>query len=62
MALQNHVHFHHILILVLKDSTLRESLKSPLFKRLKETGMLLGEHDGGCLLFEKEEEVKELMR
>lgn len=45
----------------LKDCTLREALKSPLFKRLNETGMLLGEHDGGCLLFEKESEVKELL-
>lgn len=45
----------------LKDCTLREALKSPLFKRLNETGMLIGEHDGGCLLFEREKEVKELL-
>jgi len=45
----------------LNDCTLREALKSPLFTKLNETGMLLGEHDGGCLLFEKENEVKELV-
>ncbi len=45
----------------LKDCTLREALKSPLFRKLNETGMLIGEHDGGCLLFQKEKEVKELI-
>lgn len=45
----------------LKDCTLREALKSPLFKKLNETGMLLGEHNGGCVLFEKEEEVRGLI-
>jgi MoaA/NifB/PqqE/SkfB family radical SAM enzyme len=45
----------------LKDCTLRKALKSPLFRKLEETGMLLGEHDGGCLLFQNEEEVKKLV-
>jgi MoaA/NifB/PqqE/SkfB family radical SAM enzyme len=45
----------------LKDCSLRDALKSPLFRKLNETGMLMGEHDGGCLLFQKEEEVKELI-
>ncbi|MBL4934684.1 radical SAM protein [Clostridium sp. YIM B02515] len=45
----------------IKDCTLLEALQSPLFKRLKETGMLLGEHAGGCLLFEKELQVKGLL-
>ena len=45
----------------LKDCTLREALKSPLFRKLNETGLLLGEHEGGCLLFEKENEVRELI-
>lgn len=45
----------------LEDCTLREALKSPLFRKLNETGMLLGEHEGGCLLFQKEDEVKELI-
>jgi MoaA/NifB/PqqE/SkfB family radical SAM enzyme len=46
----------------LNDCTLIEALRSPLFRKLNDTGMLLGEHDGGCLLFEKENEVKELLR
>lgn len=45
----------------LKDCTLREALKSPLFRKLKETEMLIGDHAGGCVLFEKENEVKELI-
>lgn len=45
----------------LKDCTLLEALQSPLFRKLKETEMLMGEHSGGCLLFEKEEEVKKLL-
>jgi MoaA/NifB/PqqE/SkfB family radical SAM enzyme len=44
----------------LKNCTLRDALKSPLFRKLNETGMLIGEHSGGCLLFEKEDEVKKL--
>lgn len=45
----------------LKERTLREALKSPLFKSLEETGMLLGEHDGGCVLFRQKAEVKKLI-
>jgi len=45
----------------LKDCTLREALKSPLFKKLTDTGLMLFEHDGGCVLFEKENEVKKLI-
>lgn len=45
----------------LKKSSLREALKSPLFKKLKDNEMLLGDHVGGCLLFEKEEDVKGLL-
>lgn len=46
----------------LKDSKLEEALMSPLFKKLNESNMLIGEHDGGCLLFAKEEEVKSLLK
>jgi MoaA/NifB/PqqE/SkfB family radical SAM enzyme len=45
----------------LKDCTLLDALQSPLFKKLKESEMLLGEHTGGCLLFQKEEEVKGML-
>ena len=45
----------------LKDVTLIEALKSPFFKKLRNSELLAGEHTGGCLLFEKEKEVKELL-
>lgn len=46
----------------LKNTSLLDALQSPLFKRLSESEMLLGDHKGGCVLFEKEEEVKKLLR
>lgn len=45
----------------LKESNLLDALRSHLFKKLNEAEMLLGEHKGGCVLFGKEEEVKELL-
>lgn len=45
----------------LKKCSLLEALESPLFKRLKEAELLIGEHKGGCVLFEKEQEVKKLL-
>jgi len=45
----------------LKNSSLLDALQSPLFKKLSAAEMLLGEHKGGCVLFEKEEEVKKLL-
>jgi len=45
----------------LKESSLLDALQSPLFKKLSKSQMLLGEHKGGCVLFEKEEEVKKLL-
>lgn len=45
----------------LQKSTLWQALNSPLFNQLKESGMLIGEHNGGCLLFEKENEVMDII-
>lgn len=45
----------------LKNSSLIQALQSPLFCRLGEKGMLLGEHDGGCILFQKEKAVQQLL-
>jgi len=45
----------------LKEKNLLQALQSPLFLRMKEKNMLLGEHEGGCLLFQKEKQVKELL-
>jgi len=44
----------------LRDTSLREALKSPLFTRLREEGVLTVEHTGGCVLFEQEEKVAQL--
>lgn len=43
------------------ESGLKEALKSPFFKRLRDSGLVGGEHTGGCTLFEYEEHVKELL-
>ncbi|MDD2979949.1 MAG: radical SAM protein [Hespellia sp.] len=42
----------------LKDVSLRAALDSPLFRRLQDSGTLITEHRGGCVLFEQEETVK----
>ncbi|ACL75499.1 radical SAM protein [Ruminiclostridium cellulolyticum] len=45
----------------LREVCLKDALKSPLFARLDSEGLLLGEHRGGCMLFEKKAEVDALM-
>lgn len=45
----------------LKENSLVTALHSPLFRRLNEEGILLGEHEGGCQLFQKENLVKQLL-
>lgn len=42
----------------LLHTTLRDALQSPLFRRLNAEGLLTGEHTGGCVLFEQEQQVK----
>ena len=44
----------------LKEKSILDALSSPLFKGLVDSGLLNAEHTGGCLLHEKEEEVKKL--
>ena len=44
-----------------REKTLLEVLRSPFFKRLREKGLVGGEHDGGCALFEHEADVKALL-
>ena len=43
------------------DNNLLDVLDSKLFVKLRESGMLIGDHRGGCLLFEKEEDVKNFL-
>ena len=40
---------------------LREALRSPLFSKLKSEGTLFEQHTGGCVLFQQESQVKELL-
>ncbi|MBQ8537860.1 MAG: radical SAM protein, partial [Clostridia bacterium] len=44
-----------------KDTSLREALHSPLFTALRQGNLLTEDHSGGCVLFEKEEQVKTLL-
>lgn len=44
-----------------RQGGLRQALKSPLFGRLKDTGVLQQEHTGGCVLFYRQEDVRQLV-
>ena len=46
----------------LKSCSLREALQSPLFRKLELGGYLTGEHLGGCALFGREEEIREIVK
>ena len=44
-----------------KDTSLREAMNSRLFKALQKEGVLLDDHDGGCVLYEKRHEVEAIL-
>lgn len=44
-----------------KDTSLLEALNSKLFKSLRDGGLLMDDHEGGCVLFEHEDDVKRLL-
>ncbi len=44
-----------------KDASLFEVLDSKLFKSLRDGGLLLDDHEGGCVLFEHKDEVERLL-
>ena len=44
-----------------RDSSLKEAMHSPLFRKLREGGYLLEDHSGGCVLYEKRELVEQLI-
>ncbi len=46
----------------IKNSSLREAMHSPLFMALQSGDILLDDHDGGCVLYEKRELVEQLMQ
>lgn len=45
----------------IKDTSLREAIHSPLFTALRSGGILLDDHSGGCVLYEKRELVETLI-
>lgn len=44
-----------------KSSSLREAMHSPLFTALREGELLVDDHNGGCVLYEKREQVEALL-
>ncbi len=42
----------------IRDMTLMEAMESPLFRRLRESDVLMEDHTGGCVLFDKVETVR----
>lgn len=40
----------------------KEALKSPLFRKLRDVRLVGGDHDGGCALFEHRDEVEALLK
>ena len=45
-----------------RDTSLKEAISSPLFMALQNQNVLAGDHVGGCVLFEKKDQVEALMR
>ena len=45
-----------------RDTSLREAMRSPLFLSLRNGDILLEEHDGGCVLFRKRQQVEALLK
>ena len=45
----------------IKSSSLREAMHSPLFTALRSGDLLLDDHEGGCVLYEKREQVEALL-
>ena len=44
-----------------RETSLREALRSPLFRALQSGGFLDDDHTGGCVLYEKREQVEALL-
>ncbi len=44
-----------------KDTSLRDAMNSKLFKALQSEGVLMDDHDGGCVLYEKRHEVEAIL-
>ncbi len=46
----------------IKNTSLREAMKSPLFMALRDGDILMDDHEGGCVLYEKRELVEQIMK
>lgn len=46
----------------IKNMTLKDALKSKLFRLIREGNLLKDDHNGGCILFEKKEEIEKLVK
>ena len=44
-----------------RNTSLREAMRSPLFTALRDGNILTGGHEGGCMLYEKRELVEKLL-
>ncbi|MBO7699886.1 MAG: radical SAM protein [Eubacteriaceae bacterium] len=44
-----------------RNTSLREAIHSPLFTALRDGGVLTGEHEGGCVLYEKRDLVEKII-
>ena len=44
-----------------RSTSLREAMRSPLFTALRDGDIMLDDHEGGCVLYEKREQVKALL-
>lgn len=45
-----------------RETSIKEALKSDLFKSLQREDLLMEEHTGGCILFERREQVEALVK
>ncbi|MCM1038326.1 MAG: radical SAM protein [Roseburia sp.] len=45
-----------------RDTSLKEAMQSRLFQALRDGDLLADDHAGGCVLYEKREQVEELLR
>lgn len=46
----------------IRNTSLRDAINSPLFNALRTEGLLMDDHDGGCVLYEKREQVEEILK
>ncbi len=44
-----------------RDTSVREALQSKLFTSLRSSDTLMEEHPGGCVLFERRDQVEDLL-